>query len=89
MQAVLCTGYGGPEVLRMGEVATPVPKRHEVRIKVNATAVTASDCIAHGFKLPRFQPVGIMMGLAIGFRRPRTRSSGSSSRERSTRREAL
>jgi NADPH:quinone reductase-like Zn-dependent oxidoreductase len=71
MKAVLCAKYGGPDVLRVGEVAKPIPRKNEVRIQVNATAVTASDCIARGFKLPRWSPLGIMMGLALGFRRPR------------------
>jgi NADPH:quinone reductase-like Zn-dependent oxidoreductase len=72
MKAVLCTAYGPPEVLQLGEVERPVPKNNEVLIKVVATAVTASDTIVRGFKLPRFHPLALMMRLVVGFNRPRS-----------------
>ncbi len=71
MKAVVCTKYGPPEVLQLQEVEKPAPKYNEVRIKIHATAVTASDCIVRGFKLPRWHPMGFLMGLVIGFRGPR------------------
>lgn len=71
MKAVICTAYGAPEVLQLRDIAKPAPKRSEVLIKIHATAVTASDCIVRGFKLSRWSPTGFMMGLLLGFRRPR------------------
>ncbi|NIM11127.1 MAG: zinc-binding dehydrogenase [Candidatus Aminicenantes bacterium] len=71
MKAVVCTKYGPPEVLELREVEKPVPKKNEVCIKIIATTVTASDCIVRGFKLPRWHPMGIMMGLVLGFTKPR------------------
>lgn len=71
MKAVVCTKYGPPEVLQLKEVEKPIPKNNEVFIKIHAAAVTASDCIVRGFKLPRWSPLGLMMGLALGFRKPR------------------
>ncbi|WP_340113045.1 NAD(P)-dependent alcohol dehydrogenase [Maribellus mangrovi] len=71
MKAIECTRYGGPEVLRLTQVEKPLPKDNEVLIKMRATAVTASDCIVRGFKLPRRSPRGILMGLVLGFKKPR------------------
>lgn len=71
MKAVVCTKYGAPEVLQLKELAKPAPKSDEVLIKIFASAVTASDCIVRGFKIPRWHPMGLRMGIAIGFRKPR------------------
>lgn len=76
MKAIVCTKYGPPEVLQVQEVEKPSPKPNEVSIKIMATAVTASDCIVRSFDLPIWQPMGLMMGLAVGFTKPRSRILG-------------
>jgi NADPH:quinone reductase-like Zn-dependent oxidoreductase len=43
MKAVVYTRYGPPEVLRLTDVRTPVPKDDEVLIKVHAVSLNASD----------------------------------------------
>ena len=69
MQAVVCTKYGPPEVLRLKEVSKPSPKHDEVCVKIHATAVTASDIYVRGSQLPlRFR---LPMRLFLGFTKPR------------------
>ena len=69
MRAVICTRYGPPEVLRLDELATPAPRKNEVRIRILATAVTSSDCYVRGLNLsPAYR---IMARLALGWNAPR------------------
>ncbi len=69
MKAIVCPKYGPPEVLRLADVAKPVPAKDEVCIKVHATAVTASDIFIRGSQIPiRFL---IPMRLMLGLTRPR------------------
>jgi NADPH:quinone reductase-like Zn-dependent oxidoreductase len=69
VKAVVCTRYGPPEVLRLEELATPVPRENEVRIRILATAVTSSDCHVRGLNLsPAYR---IMARLALGWNAPR------------------
>lgn len=77
MKAIICTKYGPPEVLQLKEVEKPIPKNNEVLIKIHATAVTASDCILRGFKMPgapgfpKKQLMELMVRLFVGFTKPR------------------
>jgi len=69
VRAVICTRYGPPEVLRLEELATPAPRKNEVRIRILATAVTSSDCYVRGLNLsPAYR---IMARLALGWNAPR------------------
>ncbi|WP_298481214.1 NAD(P)-dependent alcohol dehydrogenase [uncultured Maribacter sp.] len=77
MRAVLCTKYGEPNVLKLTEVKKPIPKENEILVKIHATAVTASDCLLRGLKVPgghRFPMKQLMkfgMRVFIGFTKPR------------------
>jgi NADPH:quinone reductase-like Zn-dependent oxidoreductase len=44
MKAVVCDRYGPPDVLGLRDVARPVPRQDQVRIKIRATTVNRSDC---------------------------------------------
>ncbi len=43
MKAVICTGYGPPEMLKLVEVEKPSPKAGEIQIKVLATSCHVGD----------------------------------------------
>ncbi len=69
MKAVICTGYGPPEVLQVRNVPDPRPRRNEVCIRLHATSVTASDSIVRGLKLRgRYR---LFMRVVFGWRAPR------------------
>ena len=69
MKAIVCTKYGPPEVLQLREVEKPAPKDNEVLIKVDATAVTSSDCYVRGLTLTLLYRIAAR--IALGFRKPR------------------
>jgi NADPH:quinone reductase-like Zn-dependent oxidoreductase len=69
MKAVVCTGYGPPEVLQIQEVEKPYPQQNEVLIKIYATTVHVGDTRIRRFDVPRWQWLAARMYL--GFIRPR------------------
>lgn len=69
MRAVVCTRYGPPEVLQLRDMPKPKPRANEVCIAIFATAVTASDCIVRGLKLPI--QLRLPLRVVLGFTKPR------------------
>ena len=69
MKAIICTKYGPPDVLKLKEVETPVPKDNEVLIKVYAITVTKYDCWMRSATAPT--GFGLLMRLATGIRKPK------------------
>ena len=52
MKAIVCTAYGGPEVLKLEEVQKPRPKAGEVLVRVHATTASRADCEIRRFEFP-------------------------------------
>ncbi len=69
MRAVVYTQYGPPEVLRLAEVARPVPRDDEVLIRVRATTVSAPDYRCRSFTVPL--SFWIPARLALGVLKPK------------------
>ena len=70
MRAVLCTRYGSPDVLQIGEIPRPTVKDREVLIRVHAATATPGDCEMRSFKFPYWW-LWIVLRLIIGIRKPR------------------
>jgi len=65
MKAVLMDEFGGPEVMRIGEVATPQPKANEVLIKVVATSINRPDLVQRMGNYPAPPGDSEILGLEV------------------------
>jgi NADPH:quinone reductase-like Zn-dependent oxidoreductase len=74
MKAIVCTAYGGPDVLKLEEVEKPRPKKGEVLVRVHATTVSRADCEIRRFEFPAW--IWLPVRLAFGVVRPRVRILG-------------
>lgn len=63
MKAIVCTKYGSPDVFQLQEVNIPIPKDHEVRIKIHAASVGPADCT--------FRKGSPLVKLVYGLKRPK------------------
>ena len=68
MKAIVFERYGPPDVLQLKEIAKPVPKGNEVRIKIHATSVTKYDCWVRSNTAP--PGFGLLMRIVSG-RKPK------------------
>ena len=74
MKAIVCTAYGGPDVLKLEEVEKPRPKDGEVLVRVHATTASRADCEIRRFDFPAW--IWLPIRLAFGVVRPRVRILG-------------
>jgi NADPH:quinone reductase-like Zn-dependent oxidoreductase len=76
MRAVVYDKYGPPEVLRVEEVESPVPKHDEVLVKVRATTVNRADVHTREANRSNGPAATVLSRLVSGLRRPRQRILG-------------
>jgi putative PIG3 family NAD(P)H quinone oxidoreductase len=65
MKAVLMEGFGGVEVLKIGEVERPAPKAGEVLIRVVATSINRPDLVQREGKYPPPPGDSDILGLEV------------------------
>jgi NADPH:quinone reductase-like Zn-dependent oxidoreductase len=74
MKAIIYERYGPPEVLRLAEVARPIPRDDEVLIRIHATTVSVADFRCRSFTVP--WSFWIPARLALGVFKPKRRILG-------------
>ncbi len=71
MKAVVCTKYGGPEVLQLKEVDKPIPKNNEVLIRIYATTVHRGDSRMRSLNIPGPRWQLLLARIMLGIRKPK------------------
>ncbi|PLX95195.1 MAG: NADPH:quinone oxidoreductase, partial [Desulfuromonas sp.] len=65
MKAVLMEGFGGVDVLKVGEVETPTPAEGQILIKVVATSINRPDLVQREGKYPPPPGDSEILGLEV------------------------
>src|SRR5512144_440709 len=65
MKAVLLEGFGGVEVLKVGEVEVPKPGENQVLVKVIATSINRPDLVQREGKYPPPSGDSEILGLEV------------------------
>lgn len=65
MKAVLMKGFGGPEVLYIGEAPDPVPGEGELLVRVHATALNRADLLQRRGQYPPPPGASEVLGLEM------------------------
>ncbi len=75
MKAVVYNQYGPPEVLQLKEVDQPTPQNKQLKIKVNACAITMGDCELRSPAIPTF--TWFIVRLVFGLFHPKIKTLGA------------
>lgn len=70
MKAIVCTQYGGPEVLHLAEMPKPIPKDNEILVRIIATSVNSGDARVRSLKV-KSGLTRLIMRLVLGISKPR------------------
>jgi putative PIG3 family NAD(P)H quinone oxidoreductase len=65
MKAVLMDGFGGVEVMKIGEVERPVPGEGQVLVKVHATSINRPDLVQRVGNYPPPPGDSVILGLEV------------------------
>jgi NADPH:quinone reductase-like Zn-dependent oxidoreductase len=74
VKAIVCTGYGPPDVLQLRDVEKPIARNNEVLVRIHATSVTMGDCELRGLRVP-FE-WKLLLRIGFGVRAPRRKILG-------------
>ena len=77
MRAVVYDRYGPPEVLRLEDVARPIPTEDEVLVRIHATTVNRLDTATREANRRSGPAISFISRLVSGLRRPRQRILGT------------
>src|SRR6202023_2712206 len=77
MRAVVYDRYGPPEVLRLEDVARPIPTEDEVLVRIHATTVNRLDTATREANRRSGLAISFISRLVSGLRRPRQRILGT------------
>lgn len=75
MKAIIYENYGGPEVLKLSEVPTPIPSNNEILIRTIATSATTADWRLRSLSMP--YGFKFIARLIFGFNTPRQKILGT------------
>ncbi len=76
LKAIVYRQYGSVDVLKLEDVAKPIPKSDEILIRIHAAEATKSDCELRSFRFP-VAWFWLPLRLAMGIRKPRRPILGS------------
>jgi NADPH:quinone reductase-like Zn-dependent oxidoreductase len=69
MKAAICTQYGSPEVLEVQDIPKPIPNKHQILVRVIASAVNTGDVRTRSLDAKGI--LKFLIRLVLGWSKPR------------------